>query len=922
MESEKSKCSICLKSFRHIKHLKRHQLSHGTDRGEYECSTCLKTFTRKDGLQRHQRIHRNTTPSLVTSKGRACGRCVAAKTKCTGTLPCARCHIKHLDCNFIAALRTPTNGIESEGHRSNCSPHTTTARGSSSSPEHLSGIPQVVHEGRLERHDPSLPPAESQRDQSPCHVPLCRAQSRALQPIAMVGDAVLETTTFEYSQPHKAANIPRLTNWLQCQTNGADQAHMNDSLPSPFPTSLRSPFAQMQPYDNQSMQMLNIRSTLDREPARSMQTAHSEVDTPTHNDSTAGFGNSLNTTGLSTTGSNTSHAAHDGGDGILYVDGERARQPRQRKRLMLPPERSPVTSNFSLRIDSRNFQSQTSLTQHVTDDQYESMGRYFETLCADSSMMFEKYAESDFPPKHLFCTLIDNYFNHFSDLLPLIHQPTFEGSSKHFALLLAMATIGSYFCGQVVDNKFYVSLREFLRRVIWAVTDPPAGVKSPSLHETAHIHLLYAISVRHSTRSFEGALQSAISYCNLTWPRPHDTSETRDLTLEAQWTTWVEREEEIRTKFCIWLLDAIFASHGERTATLKLTVAVDHQLPCTESLWTAETPQVWAASKASSGSFAPTLQSTLQSLYIEKRLPTNLGEFARIIAIHGIYHRTWEVREYWQQGLSHFEPSAGRQVNDSTDIPSPAPIWHPSMDVPNRWRNAALDCLDILHWNANALIGLAHGVEHPTVLHLHFARIVLLSPMTNIIRLARYISATGVALDLQISPSTEAAKNDLRVVRQWVFQDQYKARLAAIHAGATFWYIRRFSNDAFYEPDTVALATLMLWAISKFLPTRQHGTDQSLTRGSIDNPLLGDDPQIVLLDRPIDDELVQQFVREGYTMHANMMGVGNLFGPHGPQRVLVEGQKLLATLGAWQDSRHHWTKVLNRLEQTNRSDVV
>lgn len=811
MESDLFTCSICSKSFRHLKHLKRHQSSHGADTGQYQCSTCSKVFTRKDGLQRHSWLHKDTTPSLVTSKSRACDRCVTAKTKCSGSLPCSRCHARRIECRF-SATATSTTSMTDSGTE-------TDVRGSSN----------PSSSARVHSHD-------------------FRSSQSANTDVALYRESV-----------------------------------KTDLEPTRDPT--RTDLA------------------LSRG-ARPAVTIQSGPTTPARDDDRASSQNSY----LSRTASATSYSAYEGGDGVLYVDSERARQPVQRKRLMLPPGRSPIISSFSLSFDVRNIPPPLAVKPHVTDDQYRSMRQYFETLCVNSSLMFERFVAPDFPSKEFFCILIDTYFDGFADALPFIHQPTFDGPSRHFALLLALATLGSYFFGHGMDNQFCTSLREFLRRVLWALHDLPAGVRPLTPHEAARIQLLYAVAVRHSTRPFESALQNAVSYCSQSWPTAHKHNDTADVTSKAQWVAWIEREESLRAYFCIWLVDAIFASHAERSPSLKLNMAMDSQLPCTESLWTAENYEAWASSKAYPP--APSLQSTLHSLYVDKQLPPNLGEFARIIAIHGIYHKTCEVREYWQQRLPHFEPSAPSPA-PSLAL-SPAPIWHSSMDVPNRWRNAALDCLDVLHWNANALIGLAHGVEHPTVLHLHFSRIVLLSPLTSIIRLARCTS--GAVGDIQICPDADAIKDDLWIVRQWVVQDQYKARLAAIHAGATFWHVRRFSTDAFYEPDTVALATLMLWAISKFLPARQQ------SENATDNPLIGDDPQIILLDRPIDDELAQQFVREGYDMHVNMAGVGNLFGPHGPQRVLVEGQKLLATIGAWQDGRHRWTNMLSRLDKENRSE--
>lgn len=105
-------CPTCLKSFQHSKHLKRHRLTHGSESGQYQCPTCSKVFIRKDGLQRHSRIHRDTTPSLVVSRGRACDKCVAAKTKCSGSLPCTRCHARHIECRFPAAAASPHREAE------------------------------------------------------------------------------------------------------------------------------------------------------------------------------------------------------------------------------------------------------------------------------------------------------------------------------------------------------------------------------------------------------------------------------------------------------------------------------------------------------------------------------------------------------------------------------------------------------------------------------------------------------------------------------------------------------------------------------------------------------------------------------------------------------------------------------------------
>jgi len=146
-------------------------------------------------------------------------------------------------------------------------------------------------------------------------------------------------------------------------------------------------------------------------------------------------------------------------------------------------------------------------------------------------------------------------------------------------------------------------------------------------------------------------------------------------------------------------------------------------------------------------------------------------------------------------------------------------------------------------------------------------------------------------------------------IQRWAIEDQYKARLATIHAGALFWHVRRYSVDAFYEPSSVFLATLALWAYGRFATHTTGSNNQTNTNPeepSRDPDEDGADslfPTSMQLDRPADDELVQLFVKRGVTMKANIMGVGNLCSRNGHVRVLAEGRNLLLSLRKWGDAR-------------------
>jgi hypothetical protein len=268
-----------------------------------------------------------------------------------------------------------------------------------------------------------------------------------------------------------------------------------------------------------------------------------------------------------------------------------------------------------------------------------------------------------------------------------------------------------------------------------------------------------------------------------------------------------------------------------------------------------------------------------------------MGEFSRILCIHALFRQTWEVEAYFQQPLtSRWNPVAEKQ--DITLEETSTKVWLPSIQTYTRWRNSACDCLDILHWHANSVIGAASGMEHPTVLHLHLARVVLLTPFRQIVQLAGLLTSGR-------EPKDEIKIAEVRKqVRKWALEDQHKARLAMIHAGVLFWHVRRYSTDAFYEPSSVFLATLALWAYGTFAQsTSGPSADGQSPQGEDDaeSPF----PTSMQLDRPADDELVQLFVKRGGVMRANITGVGNLCSAKGPGRVLLEGKKLLMDLKCW-----------------------
>lgn len=285
------------------------------------------------------------------------------------------------------------------------------------------------------------------------------------------------------------------------------------------------------------------------------------------------------------------------------------------------------------------------------------------------------------------------------------------------------------------------------------------------------------------------------------------------------------------------------------------------------------------------------LYEAIHLLFIEKRLVSGIDQFSHILLIHALYHRMWEVGDYFRRPLSFWNPTAKKQSR-KTAIPTGS-IWLPGIPSYSKWRNSACDCLDILHWTANSTMAQATGLEHPTV-HLHAARLLLLIPFREMRSFVTVLATEKLPWDKRHQPL------EWQYILRWIEHDQYKARLSVIHAGAILWHIRHYSTHAFHEPFVVFTAVLTLWAYGSCDMHRSHKSSPP-----IQTPHSAQlcDSTLIHLDEPCDDGLVQRFVREGHAMKGIITGVGDICGAHGPESLLRVGCEILRGLNAWSNSK-------------------
>ncbi|EAT81781.1 hypothetical protein SNOG_10387 [Parastagonospora nodorum SN15] len=90
------------------------------------------------------------------------------------------------------------------------------------------------------------------------------------------------------------------------------------------------------------------------------------------------------------------------------------------------------------------------------------------------------------------------------------------------------------------------------------------------------------------------------------------------------------------------------------------------------------------------------------------------------------------------------------------------------------------------------------------------------------------------------------------------------------------------------EPFAIYISTLVLWAFCTSMQLPE--VIEAVAQDCGTEP----EPRFLHLDRPLDDELVQTFVRSGHRISAYISRIGNISDPGAPSKILEEGINLLA----------------------------
>ncbi|KAH7123486.1 hypothetical protein B0J13DRAFT_154808 [Dactylonectria estremocensis] len=906
------KCHICQSVFARQEHLTRHIRRH-THEKPYKCLECGKCFSRLDVLHRHTSSHVQDALEPRDTSARACKECATSRVRCAKGMPCKRCHNKGLTCTYPAARKRKAplsdQGDASNRHTTVMNDTSPTAQMDRGETHHVGmiddntdGLHTISHRPAIQTPDVNKMSDELQRDIASSSCAIDNLTSFAQEPA--FGGEVLGMSTVNWLSP-QYQNILNWDSQLVSMSYGGEPADMEFYFPFNAITPAQG---SLQPDISGDTQPLDLATLFSPQTLRSSLVEEDQTVASPGTNSPRSLSPQLT-------------------EGRLYVDGNAARAPFRG----LLSHRGAITSAISSKGGTFEYTlsqfgavigpnpegSDAPLGEVVSDYAYQNM---LQKISSDTQTRSLGSNWTEIPPLVEIRGFVRQYFENFHPTYPFLRRsPSLFDQPDSWVLLLAVSAVGAGYSRQSSAITSKGKMLQLLKdHAIFRIQGPvyggelwmPTGLEpTTDGHDLLNLQagILALVCLAHSGDSnmVKWAIENRHYFVQQYKAEPLlPECESRNNPV-AQGSRWMITESQSRSRMMLWLVDSVFVLEFNCSPLLQLSDAT-FPLPCSNKMW--DHANVEKICEEERHEDAMTLLEATEILFMEKRLPPKLGNFSHILLIYAIIRRTKEVLHQNQTHLSNWTPNA--KVQSRAAAQHISETWPPSLPIISKWRNSACDCLDILHWNANETATGAGGWEHPTILHLHLSRLLLLTPVKHM----QYVAAASSPI------ATIRAQNDARYkeacghLRQWAICDQFKARLSMVHAGAILWHVRRYSSDDFLEPFAIYLATLAIWAYSvstqsirgrqeldtaeassgptssETNPGRQTQKDSDANAKSDEEP----DPAFVHLDRPCDDEMVQIYVRLGHKISGYMLRVGDICSPAAPRKILKEGVRMLS----------------------------
>lgn len=904
-----NECTVCGRVFSRPEHLTRHMTSHDALKA-FACPICARPFARKDALQRHQLSHtpRHASPRPRSFR-RACVACADAHTSCPGGQPCDNCTRRHVLC-----YRARRKRRQSHSRLQPTLPRAASMEGSADASDLLG-----VSAGPAASSSAPLPTAGTHAHaEDSCSTwkfgPVLKNHwDSASSEVAM--------NWLPYDVRADAASQPAISG-----RNGEDLSHPSsrDRDGAGPSDSMAMLIASMGPLiSNQKPSAITIAPST-YPPLDEMGALYRDGDDTRSCQAERSIRQRNSSRGVATS-PGTGVAFHRGQE-VAWLRGLQGK-------LLTLCDRSQRCDRFC-----------------ISDAVYNDI-----LVKVNARIPLRSFGDSDFlcrqtfPSKDVLSYFIQMYFTYFHPVYPFLDQPLLSMPIWGWSVCLAAAAMGCRYANVPEAAPCSDAINLLLRDILIRELDfDHADVAMPYL-QALILNILGLCQSNKIELMMLGhdSIGSVINACirfGLFEELDPSGLEVDDQDLEKAWMAWRCREMRRRTGMFAWIVDCAL-SFMKRSSPFLTLQMLNLSVPCPEDLWAAKSWQIWheGYKKTSDQAISPDIflreeqerpafQSTILKLYQNLTLIHTPSSLSGSVLIYALIQRTQEIAKYFDDplGIMPGPDALLRPISNST-----VKCYLPAIPSFTKWRNGACDYLDVLHWESLAHSSRERGLEGPIFLKLHLARLLLLAPVRELLALTDHLTKYDSAdrwLPHHLQPCRMSLLACQETLQIWITKDKFKARLAVLHAGGAFWHIRRYATDTFVQPFTIFLATLVLCNFGQLAcstnvtPTVSEGelihnvdilnTEQLLKTSSSRGGLSSQSPaslaastkspsvyspceripRCLNIDRPVDDEFVQYFVRNGEnSVKMSAEGVDDICSPRGARQILLEGAHLLRT---------------------------
>ena len=159
------------------------------------------------------------------------------------------------------------------------------------------------------------------------------------------------------------------------------------------------------------------------------------------------------------------------GPGEFYIDGGAARLPKGRKRRTSVNSTQGISPGYGSHKSRLTLVSNTLVNNYdrpvsfVNSYNYNIMMEVFTQTCTHTQQSFQPFDEDAFLPQLVVDDLVSLAIEHFLPTIAFIHKPKLQSQSSSWILYLALATLGSHYELNILDERVF-SMNEFLRRAL------------------------------------------------------------------------------------------------------------------------------------------------------------------------------------------------------------------------------------------------------------------------------------------------------------------------------------------------------------------------------------------------------------------------------------------------------------------------